>query len=329
MSKAPSPPDPYATAAAQTASNKDTAGYNAALNRTNTTSPLGSSTYKITGTDPATNAPIYSQTIALSPEQQKLYDTQLGQNNQIATLGNELTGQIGNSINNPLSGAATSGQNAADAYYKQQQSYLRPEQQNAASDLQAKLANQGIVQGSDAYNRASDEQNRHNTFQNQQVLDSSVLHGQEAQSQAIQNQSAVINQPYNELASLRSSQPVQMPQFQSTAQSNAQGTDIAGLINQNYQQQVANSNNTMSGLFGLGGAALGAAGNIWSDRRLKRDISRIGITKRDKLPIYQYRYHWSPVRHIGVMAQDVIKVKPQAVHIVRGGYMAVDYGMIA
>lgn len=324
ISKAPSPPDPYATAAAQTASNEHTAAYNAALNRVNTISPLGSSTYTTNGTDPITGAQRYSQTIALSPGQQQLYNTQLGQDNQIASLGNALTGQIGNSINNPLSGAATSGQNAANAYYGQEMGYVRPQQAEQGSDLSAKLANQGIVQGSDAYERALGDQQRGNTFQDQQVLDSAIGHGQDAQSRAIQNQTAVINQPYNELASLRSQQPVQQPSFQPTAQSNSNTTDTAGIINNAYQQQVAASNNFTNGLFSLGAAAVTA-----SDRRLKRDIKRIGTTPVMRLPVYEYRYHWSPQRHVGVMAQDVIKVRPDAVGTMAGGYMAVDYRKVA
>lgn len=258
MAKAPAAPDPYATAAAQTQSNENTADYNAALNRVNTTSPLGSSTYTQTGTDPKTGAPIYAQTIALSAGQQQLYDTQLGQDNQIASLGNALTGQIGNSINNPISGAAASGQAAGQAYYNQQEAYLQPQQAQQGSDLQAKLASQGIVQGSDAYNRAQGDQDRANTFSNQQVMNQAVTQSQTAQQQAIANQAAVTNQPYNELASLRSQQAVQMPTFQSTAQSNSNATDTAGIINNAYQQQVASANATNAGLFSLAGTALTA-----------------------------------------------------------------------
>ncbi|WP_428331969.1 hypothetical protein [Novosphingobium sp.] len=258
MSKAPNAPDPTATAAAQTASNQQTASYNAALNRVDTTSPLGSSTYTVTGKDPTTGAPIYAQNIALSPGQQQLYDTQLNQNNQIASLGNALTGQIGNSIANPLTGSATSATNASNAYYNKEQAYLQPQQQEQSSDLAAKLASQGIVAGSDAYERAQGDLSRNQTFSNQQVMDQAVTQGQTAQQQAIQNQSAVINQPYNELASLRSGQAVQMPTFQSTAQSNANGTDVAGIINNAYAQQVAQSNSINQGLFSLGSAAISA-----------------------------------------------------------------------
>jgi hypothetical protein len=259
MSKAPSPPDPTATAAAQTSSNQQTASYNAALNRVNTTSPLGSSTYTVTGKDPTTGAPMYNQNIALSPAQQQLYDSQMSQNNQISNLGQALTGQIGNSINNPLTGSAVNGQNASNAYYNQEQAYLRPQQAEQSSDLAAKMANQGITQGSEAYERAQGDLARNQTFSDQQVMNQAVTQGQDAQSRSIANQSAVINQPYNELASLRSGQPVQMPQFQSTAQSNANGTDVAGIINNAYSQQVAKSNSINQGLFSIGSAAMMAA----------------------------------------------------------------------
>ena len=51
--KAPKAPDPNVVSAAQTRSNQDTASYNAALNRTNTYTPAGSSEFTVTGTDPA------------------------------------------------------------------------------------------------------------------------------------------------------------------------------------------------------------------------------------------------------------------------------------
>jgi hypothetical protein len=85
----------------------------------------------------------------------------------------------------------------------------------------------------------------------------------------------------------------------------------------------------------LGGAgamasrALPLAGGIgiMSDRRLKTDIEKIG-EREDGLGVYVYRYLWSPVRYIGVMAQEVLKVKPEAVIHTPSGYMAVNYGAL-
>lgn len=72
----------------------------------------------------------------------------------------------------------------------------------------------------------------------------------------------------------------------------------------------------------LGIAGLGAS--IFSDRRLKRDIVRVGRLGRFNL--YSYRYQWDKKRSIGFMADEVAKVIPGAVKRVFG-FNAVDYGL--
>jgi hypothetical protein len=78
-----------------------------------------------------------------------------------------------------------------------------------------------------------------------------------------------------------------------------------------------------------GSAAQGASAimTALSDRRLKADVEKLG-ERPDGLGVYAFRYLWSPVRHIGVMAQEVLGVKPEAVVHLPGGYMAVNYGAI-
>ncbi len=71
-------------------------------------------------------------------------------------------------------------------------------------------------------------------------------------------------------------------------------------------------------------AAMAAAA---SDIRLKRDIVKVG-ERQDGLGVYLFRYLWSPVVHLGVMAQEVLKVKPAAVLIMPNGFYAVDYGQL-
>lgn len=70
------------------------------------------------------------------------------------------------------------------------------------------------------------------------------------------------------------------------------------------------------------GAGLSAASLIFSDRRLKEDIHKIGETN-DGQPIYRYRYKGDPNWHMGLIAQEVEKDHPGAVHGV-GGYKAID-----
>lgn len=258
MSSAPSAPDPYATAAAQTQSNKDTAGYNAALNRVSTYTPYGNLVYSTNGTDPTTGAPNYRADISLTPATQHQLDTQQQQNSNIADLGLGLTGQIGAAINSPLPDAAASGDAARDAYYKQQTAFLDPQWQNNQNDLDAKLMNQGIVQGSDAWNRAQDELGRQKEFAYGQARNESVTQGQQNQALNLQLATALKNLPINQLNALRQGTQIQNPTFQNAPQSSANSTDIASLINSNYQAKLANYNNQMNGLFGLGSAALAA-----------------------------------------------------------------------
>ncbi|CDN87310.1 hypothetical protein BN948_01730 [Hydrogenophaga intermedia] len=88
-----------------------------------------------------------------------------------------------------------------------------------------------------------------------------------------------------------------------------------------YANAVANSGGD-GGLGQVAGAALGAwasTGFAWSDRRLKRDIHRIGTTPGGA-GVYRFRYRWSDDVIIGVMADEV----PHAA-VDMGGFMMVDY----
>jgi opacity protein-like surface antigen len=65
-----------------------------------------------------------------------------------------------------------------------------------------------------------------------------------------------------------------------------------------------------------------------SDVRLKRDIVLVG-RRDDGLGLYSYRYLWSDTVYVGVMAQEVSLVHPDA--IVRGeldDYLRVDYSRL-
>ncbi|RVK16077.1 tail fiber domain-containing protein [Sinorhizobium medicae] len=64
--------------------------------------------------------------------------------------------------------------------------------------------------------------------------------------------------------------------------------------------------------------------NEASDRRLKRDIARLAELANG-LGIYRFRYLWSDEVFVGVMAQEVLEVMPEAVVIGSDGYMRVNY----
>jgi hypothetical protein len=60
-----------------------------------------------------------------------------------------------------------------------------------------------------------------------------------------------------------------------------------------------------------------------SDIRLKRDIAQVG--EHNGINLYRFRYLWSDTTYVGVMAQEVAAVKPDAVSRGVDGYLRVHY----
>ncbi len=86
---APRAPDPFKTAQAQAAMNRDTAVTQQELNMVNQTGPWGSVSYSQTGTTDAGN-PIWSQSTTLSPSQQAIFNqSQAAQRNLAATANQQ------------------------------------------------------------------------------------------------------------------------------------------------------------------------------------------------------------------------------------------------
>ena len=81
-----------------------------------------------------------------------------------------------------------------------------------------------------------------------------------------------------------------------------------------------------SGIQSLG-QILGVAAPLLgiSDERLKDNIIKIGSF--NGLNIYEFNYIWSPVKFVGVIAQEIEKVLPEAVKTIFG-YKAVDYSKL-
>jgi hypothetical protein len=127
---------------------------------------------------------------------------------------------------------------------------------------------------------------------------------------------------------------------QSIGQSTPQLFDVGQALNlgaaqrqnvlsaQQANAQIKASNNAaIMGLIGdvVGGAATLAAK---SDINLKQNIKRVGVTDSG-LPVYTYQYKSNPsLTLMGVMAQDVQKVKPEAVTTTDDGMLAVYYNLI-
>ena len=220
------------------------------------------------------------------------------------------------------------------------------------------LANQGITMGSDAYTKAFD---RFNTRKNDariaagydsigagrdafnNLFTNSMLSRQQggselmddlslsnaARKQAIDDRLMVRGQPMNELAAILQGSPaVNMPQQQHIAQVGVQAPDIiganalsSGIQANNYNQQIGQQNAAIGALADLGGAGI----TKYSDWRLKTNIEKVGEV--NGINVYEYEYVWGGPRQVGVMAQEVIKVVPEAVMKI-GRWFAVDYGKL-
>lgn len=69
------------------------------------------------------------------------------------------------------------------------------------------------------------------------------------------------------------------------------------------------------------------SGPVPSDIRLKQDVTRIG-TAAHGLPLYRFRYLDRPGVYEGVMAQEALRVMPEAVLRGEDGFLRVDYARL-
>jgi hypothetical protein len=109
MVSQPSPPDPYATAAAQNQQNQSASQYNSVSNNANEINPYGSVSYKAVEQVPIyTNgqisgyAPRYERTTALSPDQQKLLGLETQSKYNMGTVGVEQSAKLREHLNQSM-----------------------------------------------------------------------------------------------------------------------------------------------------------------------------------------------------------------------------------
>lgn len=324
-SSPPPPPNPKETSAASTATNVGTAIANAMLSGVNQVGPDGTKSREQTGTyqwnDPYTgktyDIPTFTETTTLSPQQQALYDLNNQTQQNLGQIGVDQSAKIGGLLgtNVNLNNEATEAR-----LFELGSKRLDPVLARQEDALRARLMNQGIQPGSAAWRAEMDQfgQGRNDAY-NQLLLT--------GRGQAVQEALTERNQPINEITALLSGSQVSQPQFTAVNMPTIPTTDVAGIINSNYQQQLQNhqmqqqqQNALLGGLFGLGAAGI----YKMSDRRAKEDVKKVGETKSG-LGLYSYKYKGSDKREVGLMAQDVAKKKPEAVKKTPSGLMAVNY----
>lgn len=319
--KTPKAPDPVATAQAQSGMNRDTAITQYQLNAGTQVNPWGTVSTEQTGTTGFMDSqgrwvetPQFTQTTTLSPSQQAIFDQSQAAEGNMAGIANEQSAFLRDYLSQPFE----FGNSEAEqwAYDRASPRILQQQAQNEAT-LRTTLANKGIREGSAAWNAEMSRLTNANTDQMNQL----ELTGR---GQAFSEALATRNQPINEITALLSGSQVSNPGQMSspTPQVGVGGVDYTGLVNQQYQADVANHKGMMGGLFGIGSSIAGAL--PWSDRRLKQNVRRIGATEGGT-PIYAYRYIWGGPVQVGVMADEV----PDAAVMTDTGFMQVDYSRVA
>jgi len=333
---APAAPD-YAAAAQQTAQgNLEAARAATAANRVNQVTPYGNLDYTQSGTDPYGN-PTWTATTSLSNIGQQLLNNQ---NQTSLGLGGAINAQLGQvqdvmgqgfNPNLPSTGM-NPGQSYQDAYMQR----LAPQLAQSRESTTAALANQGIAPGTQAYENAMRQQA---IKENDLLLGATTQGfgvGQQANQQAYNQALTNYNLPLNTLSALRTGAQVQNPSFVNSAQqATTGGADLLGAAQMGYNAQMGDFNakqaaqaNFNQGLMGLGGAGIMAA----SDIRMKENIEKVG--NLNGLNVYEFDYkpefkdEAGYGRFIGVMAQEVETVRPDAVVTRADGYKMVNYGVL-
>lgn len=316
---APTAPNPYKTADAQMAANLKAIQESAKLSAVDQYAPWGSTTYQ---RDPKTGAPT-SQTINLSPTEQANYDATAGLRNTLAGRAQTLAGQLPTTAyQGPDSGSADA---VARALYDRKVALLQPDLDRAQNEQKVTLAERGIPIGSEIYTNEANRLDAARANALTGAAQDAVLAAGQEQSRMQADQLAARGTNYNEIAALLSgASGGQLPAFQNTPAYQAAAPDISGLVTNAYNQQMNQYNSQrgsmLNGLFGLGAAAIGL-----SDRRAKEDIRKVGRLDNG-LNLYSYKYKGGEgPRHVGLMAQEVQKVNPDAVGHLPNGLLTVDY----
>jgi len=192
---------------------------------------------------------------------------------------------------------------------------LQTDQQRA---LQAQLANQqaGLAGAQQRLSAAGQLADLSGEYQRSRQLDAALLEniGQQRQAQ----QQAALDEAYRRFQE-QQNYPIEMLNLRLGATSaTPYSTTSTGT------QFVPRGNAFLQGLGAVGSAATGAAALyplIFSDERMKTDITKVGRDKETGLDMYAYRYKGDPKTYpkvVGPMAQDIEKKYPEQVREVAG-----------
>lgn len=347
MSMGPSPPSVADTTAQATAlgnqqqiANTQAGLQNFQANQYNQWNPYGSITSQIIGYG-ANGTPIYGTSSALTPQQQALFDVLQGTKGTAGGQGSSLLSGANYGAAQPSDVIGNASTGMAAPIVQQYKDFITPFQTTERDQLDTKLKNQGFKPGDPAYDNAMRGLDTNHSlanskaiadYTNQAITQATTQYGLPlAMSQALA-QFGAPNMP-NSLAVNQPQLNIQPANYIGALQaSNTAAMDA-------YKAQYQANSDMMSGMFGIptallggwssspsGGAAITSALGALSDRRLKEDIIKIGELANG-LNVYSFRYLYDPLPRVGLMADEVEQIMPEAVGE-RDGYKTVNYPMV-
>jgi hypothetical protein len=365
----PPPPPDYQAAAKETASgNREAAEYTTKANRINQFTPYGSLTYDykpqtafdeagynkavadastVGGAAPDRNAFMketgagWSQTQTLTPQAQATLDKNLALSDKYAETAGIGFDKARATFENPnidQSLLPSAPINAGMTAQQAMMSRLQPTLERNEEALRTRLANQGIGLGSQAYGREMNLQGQQANDMYLQSMAQGINMDAAARERALNEAYTAQSRPLDLINALRTGSQVQNPQFQSFAnQANVAGPDLLGAVGQQYNAELSgvNAENAASAgmMQGLGSLAMtGAKMGMFSDRRMKENITKIGSLDNG-LNLYKFDYkpEFKDIAgsgtYVGVMA-DEAQVIPDAVIRQSNGYDMVDYSKV-
>jgi hypothetical protein len=364
----PKAPDYSKAAREQSQGQQDLLMQQTAANRPDQYTPWGSSTWTSSqSTDPRTGKPVtsWSNQLNLDPRLQQILDTQFGIQGDRSNLAQDLFGQVEKNYSQPFSfGGLPQGgksfsaadiakfsdmgsdkwrQKAQDAAWKLQKPMLDQDQ----GALESQLANMGLSRGSEAWNaelrRMGDQRNRAQLQAIESGRAEADLMGDQAQrnfgmqlqgqnfnnsnrAQALDERLTQRSLPMQEMLQLLQGQGVQMPGMQDFTQAGqGQAPDLMGAATQQYGANVDKYNARQANLNNA--ASMAMSYFMFSDARLKEDIQTVGYLPNG-LRIVTFRFIGGTKTFLGVIAQEALKIIPDAVRVRQSGFMMVDYSKV-
>ena len=280
-----------------------------------------------------------------SPEQQAIFDksnqAKLGLSD-LAVQGTGLAKDVlGQSLDfNQLPARPGSAEDTRTKVYDAMMSRINEDTGRSQRLLESDLAARGIGRNTQAYQDAMALEGRKLTdARNQAYLASGQEMTRDFQTDTQRRRDALAEMlterqtPINEITALMSGSQVQnpfsMPNYAQNAQVQAAplfaAQNMAADYNTDlYNAKAAQAGNLQQGLFGLGSAGI-MGGMMMSDRRLKSNIVKLAQHPVG-VPIYVYEI--AGRREVGVMADELAEVMPEAVAVGADGYQRVNYALI-